>query len=357
MKKHSCFILGWLLFGCSLFAQKVELTDSNSFSMIVLPDPQTYSKFNYNQPLFSLMMEWIHQEKENLNIEAVLCTGDLVEYNDYLISSVNEGGQNGNQTSAEQWQFISSAFSRIDNRLPYISSLGNHDYGYKSAENRATKFGDYFTVERNSLNKKHLVSYFPNASGQATLENSAYTFSVPNWENILIITTEFHPRDETLHWAKELASSEKYKNHTVIFMTHSYLRVGGERFKTESYQIKNPNYGEDIWNKLIYPASNIRFVICGHDGEAGEKFERNVAFRTDKNSAGQGVHQMMFNAQALGGGWHGNGGDGWLRILEFMPDGKTVKVKTYSPLFGISPTTQKYAWRTEAYDQFDMTVD
>ena len=27
---------------------------------------------------------------------------------------------------------------------------------------------------------------------------------------------------------------------------------------------------------------------------------------------------MMFNAQTEGGGWHGNGGDGWLRIMEFM---------------------------------------
>jgi hypothetical protein len=40
---------------------------------------------------------------------------------------------------------------------------------------------------------------------------------------------------------------------------------------------------------------------------------------------------MVFNAQALGGGWYGNGSEGWLRILEFLPDGKTVKVKTFSP--------------------------
>jgi len=56
-------------------------------------------------------------------------------------------------------------------------------------------------------------------------------------------------------------------------------------------------------------------------------------------------------------GKYGNGGDGWLRILEFMPDGKTIKVKTYSPFFGISPTTEKYAWRTDGYDQFDMMFE
>lgn len=355
-RKLFSFTLLFLLFGWNAFAQRPALTDPGSFSMILLSDPQTYTKFNYNQPLFDLMMEWINKETEQLNIKAVLCTGDLVEQNNYAVPSVNEGGANGNQTSMEQWEYISGAFSRIDNRLPYITSLGNHDYGYRSAENRSTKFGNYFNSHRNRLIKKHLVSFFPNESGEATLENSAYEFNESGWEKILIITSEFHPRDEVLNWAKELAASDKFKNHTVIFMTHSYLAVGGERIKKEGYKIENPNHGEDIWNKLIYPSPNIPLVICGHAARANEKFDENVGFRTDKNSVGKNVHQMMFNAQALGGGWHGNGGDGWLRILEFMPDGKTVKVKTFSPLFDISPKTKALAWRKEAFDEFDIII-
>ncbi len=38
-----------------------------------------------------------------------------------------------------------------------------------------------------------------------------------------------------------------------------------------------------------------------------------------------------------------------------MPDGKTIKIRTYSPLFGISPTTSKYAWRTADYDLHNKT--
>ena len=53
----------------------------------------------------------------------------------------------------------------------------------------------------------------------------------------------------------------------------------------------------------------------------------------------------------------GNGGDGWLRILEFLPDGQTIKVNTYSPLFGISPTTKHLAHRTAPFDQFDMVIE
>lgn len=65
---------------------------------------------------------------------------------------------------------------------------------------------------------------------------------------------------------------------------------------------------------------------------------------------------MMFNSQALGGGWHGNGGDGWLRILEFMPDGETIAIKTFSPLFAISPTTESHAWRRESFDEFEIRI-
>ena len=80
--------------------------------------------------------------------------------------------------------------------------------------------------------------------------------------------------------------------------------------------------------KLIYPSSNIRLVLCGHVGKGTGEYENNVAYRVDKNSAGKDVSQMTFNVQYVGGGPEGNGGDGWLRILEFMPDGKTIKVRT-----------------------------
>lgn len=97
-------------------------------------------------------------------------------------------------------------------------------------------------------------------------------------------------------------------------------------------------------------------VFSGHIG-APDNARKHVGFRQDKNAAGKKVSQLVFNAQAMGGGWNGNGGDGWLRILEFEPDSKTVKVKTFSPFFAISPSTQYLAWRTADYDQFDLTID
>lgn len=331
---------------------KMQLCDKNSSSMILLPDPQTYIKFDFNQPLFDLMTAWTSANLKNLSVKAVLCTGDLVEQNEYLVPD----NINGNQTSAEQWKAVSRSFEKLDHKIPYIICGGNHDYGYTRSENRLCQFPKYFPVERNLAWKSCLISVCNNAFGRQTLENAAYEIEMPNWGKILIIATEFAPRDEVLNWAKDLASSEKYKSTKVFLLTHSYLTWEGKRILHEPYKVSPANYGEDIWQKLVYPSSNIRMVICGHYCLVDD-FKHNVGQRVDKNIKGEDVFQMMFNAQTAGGGWHGNGGDGWLRIMEFMPDGKTIKVRTYSPLFGISVTTQKFAWRTEPWDEFEVVLE
>ena len=72
---------------------------------------------------------------------------------------------------------------------------------------------------------------------------------------------------------------------------------------------------------------------------------------------GKSVAQMVFNTQAIGGGFSGSGGDGWLRLLEFMPDGKTVKATTFSPFFGASPSTFHLAWKEDARNSFTFVID
>jgi len=61
------------------------------------------------------------------------------------------------------------------------------------------------------------------------------------------------------------------------------------------------------------------------------------------NDFGQVVHQMLVNYQmkALGG-------EAYLRLVEFLPDGKTVQVKAYSPLYG--------TYKTDGQNQFTLTL-
>src|SRR5690606_17261539 len=117
-------------------------------------------------------------------------------------------------------------------------------------------------------------------------------------------------------------------SHVHSFPTRRSSDLQNEHIEKENYPITDGNYGKAVWEKLVKPSKNIQMVFSGHIGGPDEK-DKHVGFRTDTNAAGKKVHQMTFNAQALGGGWHGNGGDGWLRILEF--NGNTIQVKTFSP--------------------------
>lgn len=333
-------------------ADRQSLSQPNSSSIILMGDPQGYGKYDINQPIFDLTTAWIADNIENLNIKAVLCTGDLVEQNENMVLN----RKMLNQTSKQMWEASSKAFERLDHKIPYINSLGNHDYGFKNAENGSTHYPDYFPIERNSTWKKSCISAYPNRDNRASLENAVFEINVDNWKPLLVISLEYHPRDEVLEWCKKTIATQAYKDHHVIILTHSFLTNGQKASRIVNANVPNlsGNTGEEIWTKLIKPSTNIKLVICGHTANGNGKFEDNVSYIVENNDSNKPVHQMMFNVQTLGGGWEGNGGDGWLRILEFIPDGKTVKISTYSPLFGISPSTKHLAHRTEAYDKFDI---
>ena len=249
------------------------------------------------------------------------------------------------------------AFERLDNKLPYVVCTGNHDYGYTKSENRLSRFPDYFPMTRNECWRHKIVSVCNNAHGIPTLENAAYEFHTDTWGDLLVVSLEFAPRDEAIEWARKLVAEPRYANTRVILLTHSFIAWKGNRKKTEPYELTDANYQQAIWDKLVYPSSNIRLVICGHECHPTTDYFETVGFRTDKNAAGKSVAQMMFNAQTADGQWHGNGGDCWLRILEFLPDGRTVSVRTFSPMFALSPVTCDKAWRTADYDQFTFDME
>lgn len=340
-----------------------SLQDSGSFTMIMVPDPQSYTKFAANQPLFELQTAWIAQNAKRLRVAAALFTGDMVEQNNLLINGGVPNPYNGDQTSRQQWTAVSEGLAYLDGNVPYIVAQGNHDVGYVSAENRNSSMPEYIFPERNTCFTKSLVATCANYQGMQTMENAAFEFHDKNWGDLLVIAFEFAPRDEVLEWTAQLIESEKFRNHKVIILTHSFLSHDGSRVEQEGYKLTPRNWPQAVWDKLVYPSKNICLVLCGHTGVPPKivsdsvDYSCTVAYREDKVADGRNVPQMMFNSQNGDGNWNGNGGDCWLRILEFMPDGKTINVRTFSPLFALSKRTAHFAWRDADYDQFEIKID
>ena len=344
-----------------------QLENPGAFTMIMVPDPQSYTKFIGNQPLLDLQTAWIAENIEPLCIRAALVTGDMVEQNDKLTTEGTPHPLNGNRTSRQQWEAASRAFSYLDGRLPYILTQGNHDVGVVAAENRRSLQPEFFYPERNTAWERCLVATAPNWEGKHTMENAAYEFSDPAWGKLLIIAFEFAPRDEVLEWARALMESDRYRDDRVIILTHSMLHADNHFVETERYALTPRNWPRQVWDKLIAPARNVAMVLCGHTGTppafpseaispADIDYGSNSAFRIEPASDGRQIPVMMFNSQTGDGEWFGNGGDCWLRILEFLPDGETVSVRTFSPLFAQSKLTRHMAWRTSPDDRFTFRV-
>lgn len=361
MNLKSIFAGVLLLVAWPTFAQekphKPKLENPGSWSVVVIPDPQGYVKRGTNQPILDLMTAWIAEHAEQLNIRMVLCAGDLVEQNDRICN-----GYSGDQSSASQWQASARAFSRLDGVVPYVLATGNHDYTYSRTGEKRTHLDEYYPIDKNPLNRACICQYSLDQQDNPTLANAAFSIQAPNGTPYLFLNLEFAPRDTVVAWARRVVSLKEYADHRIVLLTHSYLDKTSERIdgktKVTCYEplvvdgritkyrqeLPDANNGMELWEKLVKPTPNIELVICGHISGWG--------FRTDRNDAGRDVHQMLFDAQSIGGGYEGNGGDGWIRILEFDPDGVSVRVKTFSPLFWASPSTRNLAWMRDAQNQF-----
>ena len=324
-----------------------RLSRSGESCLILLGDTQTYTPKMQNQGILDLMTSWIAANAKRLNIKGVVGVGDIVEHNGTLHTP-----HGSNQNQLQMWECISRCFERIDNRVPCILVTGNHDYGGMWFTGQKTKdtsnFTKYFNPARNYLTQEALVDVYPLPNMQDQLDNAFYKLDMGGkWGTLYFLALEFSPRKEIVEWASKLLSQPKYKNARVVLVTHSFL----------NYKNEIVAGAKSLWKDFVAKTPSIKLVLCGHECVNITDFEQGVGWLEEANESGGKVPIMMFDPQCVGGGFGGNGGDGWLRILEFQSDGTTVKVFTYSPFFGISPMTKRLAWRTAPYDMFTFKID
>ncbi|TWU26075.1 lamin tail domain-containing protein [Bythopirellula polymerisocia] len=295
-----------------------------AWSMVIFPDTQNYVKNASQVPILSEMTQWVRDNRESWGIQLVLQEGDIVNNNDTVTPN------SGDQDSSQQWQHAKDAFSLLDGQVPYIFATGNHDHGFLNTENRDTEFNTYFSSSDNPLVDPTQGGILKGVKDPGELQNAYYEFTAPDGREILVVSLEWAPRQQTVAWANQIVSQSKYEEHTTILLTHGYTDQDDTRWQIDpaTYPaVTDGNDGEDLWNELVKLHGNFEFVFSGHVGGDG------LGYLTSNGVEGNLVHQILFNTQ-----FEANGGSGWIRVLEFLDDGHTVRVRTYSPHHDLQKT-------------------
>lgn len=300
-----------------------------SWTLVVLPDTQYYSR-DYPE-VFIRQTEWIVRHRREHNILFVAHEGDIV-----------------NNNNPPQWAQAQAAMRiLVKGRVPFALLPGNHDLGKNGrARTRSTHLNKFF----NEADYRHSPQFGLFQPGR--MQNSWHAFETPTGPH-LVLALEFGPRDEVLQWANEVVATRP--GHRVMVVTHAYL---GDEGRRQTYKGGGPgtaadsevpgggnphayglaqkgtvNDGQQVWDKLVSRHANICFVFNGHTCGRGHAYLRSTGHR------GTTVHQMLANYQDSGGSRgtvqppHGYGGGGYLRLVQFPPDGRRAIIRTYSPWY------------------------
>lgn len=323
------FLLVLTLVSVPAWAVDADPISPGSWTMILLPDTQDYCDTDALAEIFESQTEWIRDHETSHNIKMVLQQGDLTNHN-----------------LADQFTRAKAAMGILDAAaIPYSIAPGNHDYGPNgNTANRDSLFNNasYFGPGSAYAAQPHFNGTNGGFFESGKTDNSYCTFSAGG-ENWLVFSTEFGPRDSdtnpavaVVQWMDSVAAA--HPGYNFILNTHAYLYSDSTRYdwatkgttqnwNPHSYGIASleggVNDGQELWDMLVKKYPTWKFTFNGHvlyDGTG------RLASLGDNGNV---VHQLLANYQM-----YTNGGNGYLRIMEFMEDGDTVKVSTYSPYLG-----------------------
>ncbi len=293
--------------------ETIELTlttNTRPFSLVILPDTQGYTCCGgYYLDFFASQTRWIVQNKDALNIAFVLHEGD---------------GTDGN--TEPEWVNFNRYMTLLDGVVPYAIAVGNHD-GLMTSNSMTELFNQFFPVSRYRSRPT-----FGGVFESNRMDNCYHLFSAGglDW---LVLDLEFGPRNEVLTWANQVVAA--HPNRRVILLTHTHVYSDDTLHGSSPAQYWLPtsygrqNDGTDVWEKLVRRHANISFVFNGHVLNDGAGRVVGTGDHTNQ------VYQMLANYQTL---W--NGGNAFLRLVQFFPAEDRFTVKTYSPFtdsFWVSP--------------------
>lgn len=291
-------------------AVTLALRGPRRFSIVVLPDTQFYAE-RYPQMLDG-QVDWILAERRRRNIVFVSHEGDVVQHFE----------------SELEWARADAALSRLFGAVPFGILPGNHDMSPAGGtENYLAHFGSA---------RFDRFAWYGGDFPAGTNANSFQLFSAGGYgigplsvggDRFVVLHLAFCPGADIVAWADRVL--RLHADRHAIIVTHGYINTFGER------HVQEPAFGcmdasenaRYLFDRLAFPHPNVFLVLSGHEFDA--ESADGEAHRVDLNVAGRPVTQILANYQR-----RPHGGDGWLRILNFLPALGQIHVRTYSPALG-----------------------
>jgi hypothetical protein len=284
------------------------------FAIAVLPDTQEYTAaLKGGKPeMLVAQAEWILSNRASRNIVYVTTEGDI--------------SNDGNQFAVE-WLRATNALYRLEDPvrtglpdgLPWSAVVGNHDFRAGGTILFNTFLGTNHFAGR---------SYYGGHYG--TNNDSHYDLFSAGGRDFIVLALTMGAGGHTnlMCWANEVMHANS--NRHAIVVTHSLLSPA-------AWPHPAPWTPE---GRQIFPAltnnPNLFLMLCGHRHGEGRRHE--------VLGNGQAVDIVLSDYQN-----YTNGGNGFMRLMEFSPRNQTIRVKTFSPW------TKQWTTNTEGCFSFAWT--
>ncbi len=328
--------------GVKIYANRYFRTNmrkNNSHIMVFLPDTQNYVAFDSTYMQMTdpenndVIAQWIVDNAEYSNMVALAHCGDVTQ----------------NATMLE-WKWVYKSYSIMDGVIPYLFTMGNHDYpslSGKGCEIRdASNYNYYWNYDKYSQLLTEIADGFGTFE-EGKMENAYMLFSDGTHDFILFVV-ELDPRDEVCQWVDKMA--KKYSDRNAIMVTHCFMKIN-TKFPGEADtnsdglfygMAKESTFNEavDMLEKIIYKNDNFIAVYCGHQGASDLAF----SLRTVTTYGGKDVQVMIVDTSAADKHFPSNAGV--IGLTEYDDDGN-VRSYMYSPLHGTFFNTDdvyEYSW-------------
>ncbi|MGO1885506.1 MAG: S-layer homology domain-containing protein, partial [Citricoccus sp.] len=282
--------------------------------------------------------QWIVDNAEEMKIEYVAHTGDIIE--NWHTSTPRADEEAYREVAVEEFEFASEAQKILDDaEIVNGVTPGNHDNRSGAEVGPDNLYNDYFMPERyEALEqtdgwKERNASYTPWQEGD---NENHYDLFTAGGLDFIAVYLGYDVTDEEIEWASGVL--DEYKDRNAMIMTHA------QRKPSTSPDGRGATFSHDgakIDEGLLQKHSNVFLALSGHEHGVSIDVRKDVGMEGNNTVELLADYQFYeVSAEELGlTGVDGRSatdmlrfGASFFRMLQFDVDNAEMAVDTYSPM-------------------------